>query len=178
MRKKTGAVMAMCIAASLVGAMHPAAASAQVSEKAATASVTGPAVDSWDVAGGALNLLIGSTTCTLSADTPFRSANQVKGHGAVNCSRTWDLLTLQVCVQVKQAAADDGGATWQPAACQPLKQARNSSSLQDTATAQCVPNAAAYRTFTEAKGFRQDDHTNPAFDGIITSGQAVFDCAI
>jgi hypothetical protein len=175
MRKRTLGIVVGCLAAALIGGLHPTA-SAQVIDGGQVTSVEGDVVDAWEVVGNGLNITIGPRSCTLTAERPFRSANQVKGHGELSCNRDWELITLLVCVQVRQSAADDGGLTWQNVACQPLKQKEDDNFIQDTATASCVPQAAAYRTWVEGKGFRDDDDTEPAFIGTMTSDQAIFDC--
>jgi hypothetical protein len=178
MRKKVAAIVGACFAASAFVAINPAPATAQVVPTDRIATASGPAVDGWTIVGNTLNILVGPRSCSLTANTPYRSANQVKGHGEVTCNRNWALLTLDVCVQVEQAAADDGGLTWQNASCQPQKAARDEDHLEDTATAACLPQAASYRTWVHAEGFRADDLNNPAFQGTLTSDEAVFNCGL
>lgn len=99
-----------------------------------------------------------------------------ENRGTVTCNEPYTLLTLEVCVQVR-AAADANGLTWQNASCRPLKAALNSSSLSDSATGVCIPEAAAYRTFVYAQGF-DDDETDPAFEAMVVGYQATFDCGV
>jgi hypothetical protein len=178
MHKKLAAIVGACLVASALVAVSPGLASAQVIPTDRIATVTGPAVDGWGMAGNTLTALIGPRSCSITANTPFRSANQVKGHGEVTCSRAWDVLTLEVCVQAEQAAADDGGLTWQNAGCQPQKAGNNSSHLQDTATAACLPQATSYRTWVHAEGFTDDNPDQPAFAATLTSPEAVFNCGL
>jgi hypothetical protein len=177
MSKKRLATTGIAIALASAVAMSPAVASPTQPEGAQVLSVSGVDISAWDVGAGVLDIVAGPKKCTVVANTPFQSANQVKGRGSVTCNNPYGLLTLEVCVQVK-AAADANGFTWQNAGCQPLKAAKDATTLSDTATAPCASEAAAYRTFTHAQGFVDDDDTDPAFDAIIVSNSIAFNCGL
>lgn len=177
MSKKRLVTLTISIALAAVTGLSPGVATAAQPGEAEVLSVSGTDVSAWDVGGNVVNLVLGPKRCSVTAFTPFQSANQVKGRGTVTCNEAYALLTLEVCVQVK-AAADSNGLTWQNAGCQPLKAARDATSLSDTATGACIGEAAAYRTFVHAEGFDDDDDTDPAFEAMIVSNQALFDCGL
>lgn len=177
MSKKRLATTGIAIALASAVAMSPAVASSTEPEGPQVLSVSGVDLSAWDLGGGVLNLVLGPKKCSVVANLPFQSANQVKGRGSVTCNNPYGLLTLEVCVQVR-ATADGNGFTWQNAGCQPLKAAKDVSTLSDTATAPCATEAASYRTLTHAQGFVDDGDTDPAFDGTIVSDSIAFDCGL
>lgn len=127
-------------------------------------------VDSWQIIGNALNLTVGPDSCTLTVnDNGF-------GTGSVSCSKRYALLSLQVCIQVRQAFVSEE-TSWQSlGSCEPL-QALNSSYLQDQASATCIPGPAYYRTVVTAEGNNPQD-SDPAFAGFIKSAKLLLNCPI
>lgn len=132
--------------------------------------------DIFEIIGDTLILTNLNRTCSITAQQPVRSANTVRGTAAVTCNRNYSLLTLQVCVQMKQSVADDQGALWQTLTCNPKKQARNEDHLSDTHVASCVAGPQYYRTWVEATGFTADDPNNPAMTATIAGPRILLDC--
>ncbi|HYO60918.1 MAG TPA: hypothetical protein VEU29_03360 [Actinomycetota bacterium] len=131
-------------------------------------------IDVWDISGDTITGVAGPRTCSVTASTPVVSANQMAGSGSTSCNKTYAKMTITVCIQAKQAFVAEQ-TTWEDVRCNPTKAALNSSGLNDTARAQCLPGAMLYRTRVVAEGFNADS-SDPQFLGILHSGSTLQDC--
>lgn len=171
--------VASVIAALLAVALLVPATSAKASESAiagAEASVDGMFVDAWQLVGNTVNLLLGDTSCTITASSPVQDANLVAGSGSVSCTRPFAKLTLTVCIQAKQPFVNES-TTWEDIGCAPTKAQINSASLSETAKAACLAAPMLYRTHVTAEGFRADSG-DPAYSAMIQSAQKLIDCGV
>lgn len=171
-RSKLVAAVAMAVMAAL--SVLPATGTAWADEEVEAGVTT--TVDSWQIIGNTLNLVVGPHSCTLTANSPTNSANKVYGTGSVSCTKKYALLSLQVCLQARQAFVSEESSWQNIGACEP-KQALNSSYLDDQASATCIPGPAYYRTVVTAEGYNSQD-SDPAFGGFIKSGKVLFNCSI
>lgn len=173
MRSARVVMLAAVLSAAMV-ATAAGPARAEVVEEAPEAQVSGDFVDAWSLVGNTVTALLGSRSCTVTASTPVNSANQVAGSGSVSCTKRYAKLTLTVCIQAKQAFVSEE-TTWEDQRCNPTKAALNSSSLNDTVVAPCLPGPWRYRTKVTAEGFNADS-SEPVFTAMIMSGSALYDC--
>lgn len=172
-RKRSAVVAAVSMAVLAALSILPATGTAWADEEVDAGVTT--VVDSWSAVGGVLNLTVGGTSCTLTANTPTLSANKVYGYGSVSCTRRFPLLTLEVCIQARQAFVSEE-TSWQHIGCAATKKALNASFLDDTANAACIPGPAYYRTVTTAEGFASDGEK--VMGGFIKSNKVLYNCGI
>lgn len=171
MRRIRRIAVAGVIGAALL--MSAAPAHAQVVETP-KGSIEMDVLDVWDITGDTITAVAGPRSCTVTASTPTNSANQVAGSGSVSCNKRYAKMTLTVCIQAKQPFVSEQ-TSWEDVDCNPTKAQLNTTGLNDTATAPCLPGPMLYRTKVTAEGFNADS-SDPAFVGIIHSGSALYDC--
>jgi hypothetical protein len=89
----------------------------------------------WEIGQG----LHGSpVSCTFTANVPGGfEHSEVQGIGRLDCSRSFQAIYAQVCLEVKDGA-------WAEAACSDVKIKPNSSSVQTSITVPCVPSTFDY----------------------------------
>ncbi len=179
MRIRTSRIKKAAMAASLGAFMMLQVTPAQASGPAMTPPegfMVMDVVDVWDIAGDTITAVAGPRTCSVTASTPVVSANQVAGSGSTSCNKTYAKMTITVCIQSKQAFVSEQ-TTWEDVRCNPTKAALNSSGLNDTARAQCLPGAMLYRTKVVAEGFNADS-SDAAFFAMLHSGSTLQDCLL
>lgn len=112
------------------------------------------ALDVWQDTGFILDGATGTRACTTSA-TISNTATTVTARGSITCTKSYDELEVQVCIQVQQPLVDEG-ATWKDYACAPPV-VRAGSSASNSVTSSCLPGTWDYRAKVVVGGYRGNE---------------------
>jgi hypothetical protein len=153
MRKSIGAFIAVMIIGASFAAASPALA------------------DGTDTLVNTINGVIGTNTCTISAEQPTRSGSFINGHGWTECSRQAGFVSVEVCMEM---SATGGANTWVPAGQCGHNGSTNVSRRETSGSAACMPQAMYYRTRSVGTAVSQSGDIR--FTGTISSPYIIRGC--
>lgn len=130
------------------------------------------ALDVWEDTGVILDSVTGQTVCTTRGSISS-TGSSVTARGSVGCTRAYEQLEIQVCIQVQQSVVDEG-VTWKDYACA-APVVKSGTSASNSVTARCLPGTWDYRAKVAVGGYRGNE---TPFTSLVVSSPIRVTCLV